>query len=328
MLLDARHSNEGISLAAEKNSPAGSRRLPPQAALRAFEAAARHMSFREAAGDLSLTASAISHQVKSLETFLGTALFVREPVGLSLTNAGKAYLKELTPILDALDASTRRISANRRAGALRVLSTPGFATRWLIPRLHRYADKNSILISVSTGAPCMDFSLNEADVVIHWGSAPVAGASVEPMMRSGRYPVANAEFIRRESIRKPADLLHTTLLRDEVDDGWAAWFEEAGVRPNRLPPGPRMAHCDLTLTAAEEQQGVALAYDAMARNTVADGRLQRVFDIESPSSVIYSFAFAEERKKCLDIDRFRDWMFHEIRKEGLLDQQVHSTAAE
>ncbi len=286
------------------------------------------MSFREAAGDLSVTASAISHQVKSLETYLGTALFVREPHGLSLTNAGKAYLKELTPILDALDASTRRISANRPAGALRVLSTPGFAARWLIPRLHRYSDKESIVLSVSTGAPCMDFSLNEADIVIHWGSEPVTGARVEPMMRSGRYPVANAEFVKREGILQPSDLLHTTLLHDEVDDGWAAWFEEAGLRAAGLPPGPRLAHCDLTLTAAEEQQGVALAYDAMARGSVADGRLQRVFDIESPSAVIYSFAYAIGRRKCPDIGRFRDWMFDEIHAEGLLDQQIQASAAE
>lgn len=315
-------------MAAENNSTSGSRHLPPQTALRAFEAAAKHLNFREAAGDLSVTASAISHQVKSLETYLGTSLFLREPQGLSLTRAGKEYLKELTPILDALDASTRRISANHSASTLRILSTPGFAARWLVPRLHRYAARDTIVISVSAGAPCMDFSLNEADVVIHWGSEPVAGAIVVPMMRSGRYPVANAEFIKRQGIRKPADLLHTTLLHDEVDDGWAAWFQAAGVKPTGLPPGPRMAHCDLTLTAAEEQQGVALAYDAMARNTVADGRLQRVFDIESPSTVIYSFAYPQGRRKCPDINRFKRWMADEISLEGLLDQQIQTSAAE
>ena len=233
------------------------------------------MSFREAAVELSLTPSAISHQVKSLEAILGISLFVRERQRLSLTKAGSAYLKDLTPILDALDASTRRISARGPASALRVLSTPGFAARWLVPRLHRYPEKESIVISVSAGAPCMNFSVNEADVVIHWGSEPVATAIVEPMMRSGRYPVASPAFIEREGLRGPADLLRTTLLHDEVDDGWATWFTEAGVEPTGLPRGPRLAHCELTLTAAEEQQGVALAYDAMARNTISEGRLQR-----------------------------------------------------
>ena len=315
-------------MAAENNSCAGNRHLPPQPALRAFEAAARRLSFREAAVELSLTPSAISHQVKSLEAILGVSLFAREPQRLSLTKAGSAYLKDLTPILDALDASTRRISAKGPTSALRVLSTPGFAARWLVPRLHRYPEKESIVISVSVGAPCMNFSVNEADVVIHWGSEPVATAIVEPLMRSGRYPVASPAFIEREGLRGPADLRRTTLLHDEVDDGWATWFKEAGVEPTGLPRGPRMAHCELTLTAAEEQQGVALAYDAMARNTISEGRLQRLFDIESPSTAIYSFAYTEGRKKCPDIGRFRDWIFEEVHSEGLVGRQPLSSAAE
>ncbi len=258
---------------------------------------------------------------------MGISLFVREPHGLSLTKAGSAYLNDLTPILDALYASTRRISANYPGSELRVLSTPGFAARWLVPRLHRYPESECIVVSVSDGAPSTDFSLNGADIVIHWRSEPVAAAIVEPMMRSGRYPVASPEFIKRENIQKPADLLCTTLLHDEVDDGWAAWFAEAGVNPSGLPRGPRLAHCELTLTAAEEQQGVALAYDAMARNTIAEGRLVRLFSIESPSSAIYSFAYSERRRKRPDIDRFRNWIFEEVRLEGLLDQpNLHSAA--
>lgn len=315
-------------MAAENNSSASNRRLPPQPALRAFEAAARRLSFREAAVELSLTPSAISHQVKSLEGLLGISLFVREPQGLSLTKAGTEYLKDLTPILDALDASTRRISAKGSPGVLRVLSTPGFAARWLVPRLHRYREKDSIVISVSAGAPCMNFSTNEADVVIHWGSEPVATTVVEPMMRSARYPVASPAFIRRHGLRKPADLLGTTLLHDEVDDGWAAWFLRAGIQLAGLPLGPRLAHCELSLTAAEEQQGVALAYDAMARNTIAEGRLQRLFDIESSPAIIYSFAYAEGRRKCPDIGRFRRWIFEEVHSEGLLHVPSLPSAAE
>jgi LysR family glycine cleavage system transcriptional activator len=286
------------------------------------------LSFREAAVELSLTPSAISHQVKSLEAILGISLFVREPQRLSLTKAGSAYLKDLTPILDALDASTRRISTRGPASALRILSTPGFAARWLVPRLHRYPEKESIVISVSAGAPCMNFSVNEADVVIHWGSEPVATTVIEPMMRSGRYPVASPAFIEREGLGRPADLLRTTVLHDEVDDGWAAWFKEANVESTGLPLGPRLAHCELALTAAEEQQGVALAYDAMARNTITEGRLQRLFDIESPSTAIYSFAYTEGRKKCPDIGRFRDWIFEEVHSEGLLDRQPQPSAAD
>lgn len=305
-------------MGAERNSSGSNRSIPPLPALRAFEAAAKRLSFTEAAHDLCLTPSAISHQVKSLEEVLGTALFMREPHGLKLTDAGQSYLQDLTPILDALDASTRRLSRGRTAGRLRVLSTPGFAARWLVPRLHRFEYRDQIAISVSQGAPCTDFARNNADVVIHWGDTPVDGVLVEPMMESGRYPVANAELVRREDLKTPGDLLGSTLLHDEVDDGWEAWFTKAGVRPNGLPNGPKLAHCELSLTAAEQQQGIALAYDAMARNSLEAGRLVRLFDVETPARTIYSFAHAESRRRCPDIGRLRTWLFEEVETQGLL----------
>ncbi|NNE22453.1 MAG: LysR family transcriptional regulator [Rhizobiales bacterium] len=321
------HSNESNSAPPEKNSLGNRRRIPPLPALRAFEAAARRLSFREAALDIAVTPSAISHQVKSLETCLGVALFVREPHGLQLTRTGRDYLKDLIPLLDALDASTRRIAESDRSGTLRVLATPGFAARWLVPRLDRFSGNDSISISVSQGAPCSDFAKNNADVVIHWGAEPVAGAVVQPMMKSGRYPVASPQLIEREGIREPADLLNLTLLHDEVDDGWAAWFAAAGLAAPDLVRGPRLAHCELTMTAAEKNQGVALAYDAMARATVASGRLTRLFDVETPPKVIYSFAYPTGRRRCPNICALRDWMFGEIEADGLLDQNAHPVVA-
>jgi LysR family glycine cleavage system transcriptional activator len=317
-VLNTEGSNEGISLAVERNSSVQRRVIPPLPALRAFEAAARRLSFSEAAQDLCLTPSAISHQVKSLEDLLGSVLFERLPHGLKLTDAGQSYLQDLTPILDALDASTRRITRGITAGRLRVLSTPGFAARWLIPRLHRFSHRDQIAVSVSQGAPCTDFSRNNADVVIHWGDTLVDGVLVAPMMQSGRYPVANAELVERDGLKTPGDLLASTLLHDEVDDGWEDWFTKAGVKPNGLPKGPMLAHCELTLTAAEQQQGVALAYDAMDRNTVETGKLIRLFDIETPARTIYSFAHAESRRRCPDINRFRAWLFEEVEAQGLL----------
>ncbi len=164
----------------------------------------------------------------------------------------------------------------------------------------------------------MDFSQNAADVVFHWGEAPVEGAVVEPMMESGRYPVAKNALVEREKLQAPGDLLGSTLLHDEVDDGWGEWFNKAGVTPNELPQGPRLAHCELTLTAAEQEQGVALAYDAMARNTLETGRLVRLFDVETPARTIYSFACSANRRRCPDIGRLRQWLFDEVAAQGLL----------
>ncbi len=180
------------------------RRLPPLPALRAFEAAARRMSFARAAVDLCVTPSAVSHQVKALEDFLGTALFRREAAGLALTGAGESYRRDLTRLLDMLDVSTRRVSRRGDDRPLRVLSTPGFAARWLVPRLGSFAGHERIEMLVSQGAPCTDFAANGADVVIHWGAEPVPGVVVEPMIQSSRYPVASPALVERAGNRLPA----------------------------------------------------------------------------------------------------------------------------
>ena len=151
------------------------RQIPSLPAIRAFEAAAQRMSFREAATDINVTPSAISHQVKTLEEFLGVSLFLRDPGGLALTAAGRDYLRDITPLLDGLDASTRRVSRGKTAEPLKLLATPGFAARWLVPRLHRFPGHEQIEIAVSQGAPCVDFARNAADVVIHWGAEPATG---------------------------------------------------------------------------------------------------------------------------------------------------------
>ena len=152
------------------------RKLPPFAAVRAFEAAARHLSFKEAAAEIHVTPSAISHQVKTLEEYLGTALFLREGSHIALTRAGREYVEELTGILDQLETSTRHAARTALDDPLTVLCTPGFAARWLAPRLSRCPGHEAIEIEVSAGAPSTDFARNGADMVIAWGGRPTPGA--------------------------------------------------------------------------------------------------------------------------------------------------------
>lgn len=304
-----------------------SRRLPPFAAIRAFEAAARHLSFKEAAAEIHVTPSAVSHQIRTLEEFLGTALFLRDGNRIELTGAGHAYLDELTGLLDRLDASTQCVARTADDRPLTILCTPGFAARWLTPRLSRCPDHDRIALEVSTGAPSTDFSKNGADLAIAWTVPVVPGVIVEPLMESGRYPVCSPELRDREGLRNPADLLRQTLFHDEVLDAWDKWFRLAGVVPPRERRGPRLPHCELTLTAAERGQGVALAYDAMARGGLRDGRLVRLFDVAVPPVTIYSVAYPESRRRNPRIRAFRDWIFAEVTAEGTLDRQNRVLAA-
>lgn len=288
------------------------RRLPPFAAVRAFEAAARHLSFTRAGEELCLTQSAVSHQVRSLEDFLGTQLFRRHAHRVELTAAGETYLGELTAVLDRLDSSTRHAGAEG-AAPLRIRGTPAFIARWLVPRMHRFFGRHpEIELLVSTGLPPTDFSRDDTDVVVHWGAEPVSGAGVEPFLESARAPVAAPGFLRRgPELGRPADLLQATLLHDQVQDGWDAWFRSLGVPAPEAPRGPRFAHCDLVLTAAESGQGVALAYTALIERELAAGRLVRLFAHETPPVVIYSLAYPDSLAEDARVLAFREWIFAE-----------------
>lgn len=293
------------------------RKLPPFAAIRAFEAAARHMSFKAAADELCLSPSAISHQVRALEDFLGTGLFHRTGGRLELTRTGHGYLGRLTGLLDGLDESSREAAGGDVPG-LRVLATPGFAARWLVPRLDRAPEGDRMRLRVSEGAPSTDFATNDADVVIHWSDAPVPGVVVEPLMASGRFPVLSPELKAREGIERPEDLLRVTLIHDEVMDGWADWFASVGIHDVTLPRGPQFPHCELGATAAERGQGVQLAYEVMIRSTLKAGTLVRAFDTKTPPITIYSVAYPEARRGDRRIRRFRDWIFEEMGREMAL----------
>ncbi|MGI3184471.1 LysR substrate-binding domain-containing protein [Nioella aestuarii] len=291
------------------------RQLPPFAALRAFEAAARHKSFKEAAEELCLSPSAISHQIRALEDYLDTALFERVSNRLELTLTGRGYAGKLTGLLNGLEDSTR---ATQKAGQrpLRVLCTPGLAARWLVPRLDRLEFGDRVRLRVSTGAPSTDFATNDSDVVIQWSTDPTPGVVTEPLMQSNRYPVISPELRDAEGVKRPEDLLRLRLMYDETDDAWGDWFAAAGLPDPALPQGPVFPNCELATTAAERGQGVSLAYDSVVRGTLESGRLVRLFETVTMPMVIYSVAYREDRVGDPMIRAFRDWLFDEVARDG------------
>lgn len=290
------------------------RKLPPFAAIRAFEAAARNGSFKEAAEELCLSPSAISHQIRALEAYLDTALFERHANGVGLTLTGRDYAGKLTGLLDAFDETTRSVRGPRPE-RFRVLCTPGFAARWLVPRLGRLSFGDRVALRISVGAPSTDFARNDSDVVIQWSDDPMPGVVTERLMRSHRYPVISPGLRDAADVREPADLLRLTLMYDETDDAWAEWFAAAGLGQSALPPGPAYPNCELATTAAEQGQGVSLAYDAMVRSTLASGRLVRLFETVTMPIVVYSLAYPEARAADPMIRAFREWIMAEMQAE-------------
>lgn len=300
------------------------RKLPPFAAVRAFEATARHMSVKSAADELCLTPSALSHQIKVLEGFLDTKLFERAGNRLGLTLTGETYAGKLTKLLDHFQNETLEVLGGTRS--LRVLSTPGFAARWLVPRLSRFAFAQDIRLRVSNGAPSLDFTTNDADVVIQWSDRRTPGLLVEPLIASARYPVISPALQRRARVKTPEDLLRQTLFYDETDDAWADWFATAGLAGVDLPLGPTYPNCELATTMVEHEQGISLAYDAVVRATLASGRLERLFDIATEPMAIYAMSCKSTRAEEPQIAAFRHWLRAEAVAENVLPDQYRQAA--
>ncbi len=284
--------------------------------MRAFEAVARHGSVKNAADELCLSASAVSHQIRALEDYLDTSLFDRRGNALHLTLTGRTYANKITCLLDELDCSTREV---REAGhrSFRVICTPCFAARWLVPRLDRLSFGDRVRLRISDELPSTDFSSNEADVVIQWAEDPIPGVITEPLMETPRFPVVSPELKERENIQVPEDLLRVKLIHYHTCDGWDEWFRTAGIEPPVFPRGPLYPHCELAITAAERSQGVSISFDAMVRGAIADGRLLRLFDtsIAMPYS-IYSVAYPEARREDPMIREFSRWIHGEAVAEG------------
>lgn len=300
------------------------RKLPPFAAVRAFEATARHMSVKSAADELCLTPSAVSHQIRALEDFLDTRLFERAGNRIALTLTGETYAGKLTYLLDSILEETE--AAREAPQVLRVLSTPGFAARWLVPRLPKLDFASDIRLRVSNGAPSLDFASNDADVVIQWSDRTSPGLRVEPLMASTRYPVISPRLCRQENVRRPEDLLRLTLFYDETDDAWPEWFAEAGLDGATLPPGPIYPNCELSTTMVEQHQGVSLAYDAVVRGTLASGRLMRLFDVTTLPTSIYAIACSEARADEPRIAAFRRWLHAEAEAAGVVPADLPQAA--
>lgn len=287
-----------------------SRDLPSFPAVRAFEAAARHLSFKIAAEELNVTQSAVSHQVKSLEEFLGIALFNRESRGVTLTHRGEVYLESVSRVLNQLSTATHTARNREPAGPLYVRSSPAFAPRWLVPRLNDFNRWHpDIELHISTSLEPANFTDDGIDLDIRFGNIESEEMHAEPFLESARFPVASPKLLEgRPPLSRPDDLRDLVLLHNEVEDGWPRWLKCAGAVDVDPDPGPRFENCNLSLGAASDGQGVALAYGALITGDLAKGTLVRLFDINLPSTVVYSLVCPDAHLTQPRVAAFREWL--------------------
>jgi LysR family glycine cleavage system transcriptional activator len=300
-----------------------SARLPPLNALRAFEAAARHLSFRRAAEELHVTPGAISHQVKSLEQSLGVALFRRVTRGLELTDAARACLAPLAEGFVAISRAVDLMRAPTSSRTLTVGAAPSFAGRWLVPRIQRFVKAHpdidvrvaAAMSFVDDGREPLRFDAEDADVAIRFGSGRYPQQRSEKLFDVAAVPMCSPRLLQGEHpLRTPADLRHHTLLHDDTiraeygGASWKAWLETAGVEGVEVSRGPHFNSASLSLDAAIDAMGVVLSYPVLAAPDIAEGRLVMPFALEMPLAHAYYVVCSEAVADKPEVASFRRWI--------------------
>ena len=257
----------------------------PLNGLRAFEAAARHLSFKKAAEELHVTPAAVGHQVKRLEDHLGVALFRRLNRAIRLTAAAEASLADVEEGFDRLSAAVDRL---RTRGAKQVLTAtvaPSFAAKWLIPRLDRFrAAHPGVSVRMDTSLTELDLEREGIDIGIRFGDGHYPGLRIDRFMEESLIPVCSPALSSGDApIRSPGDLGRHNLLHIEGDTsdpswaGWPAWLKAANCTEIAATPGPRFTQSIMAVQAAIEGQGIALAPASIVLDDLRSGRLVRLF---------------------------------------------------
>lgn len=301
-------------------------RLPPLTALRAFEAAARHMSFAAAAAELNVTPAALSFQIKSLEQHLGTPVFHRLNRAVTLTEEGKLLQPGVEDGFAAIQTAWRVVQRRLNSSTLTVTAGPGFTAKWLAPRLFAFATSNpDIELRFSASLQIMDFARDDVDVAIRFGQGDDAELYSNRIIDEWASPVVAPSLA--DQLTSLDDLRDLPLLHDDhvaflrPNPDWGAYFKAAGL--DATPGhGPRFSQSDHAIDAALAGAGVALGRISMTETHLRDGRLVMPLKSairlngsyrlvcpngsESRSQVARFISWVEEETRC--IDRFTDGM--------------------
>lgn len=295
------------------------RRIAPLNALRAFEAAARHLSFTKAAEELHVTPAAISHQIKALEEYCGAPLFRRMTRALLLTDRGQAVLPAMREGFDMLAAASHQMAQPWDDRVLTVSAAPSIAAKWLVTRLERFRIKEpEIDVRLDTTDRLTDFGRDGVDLVIRYGGGNYPGLHVETLFPTAVFPVCSPDLLKGpRPLKEPNDLANHTLLHVDWSSQhvtwpvWRMWLLAAGAEGVDSERGPRFNDAGLILQTAIAGQGVALAADVLVADDLAAGRLVRPFELSVPVDFGYHIVCPKEKAKDRKVAAFAAWLHEE-----------------
>lgn len=292
-------------------------RLPPLPALRFFEAAGRHLSFKAAAEELNVTPSAVSHGVAALEQSLGVMLFVRETRRIALTPAGADFLAYVSEAFSLIAVGAQRLPNRNAERRVSVTCAPTLAARWLVPRLADFRARwPNVSVQVDTSRRQARFPVDGFDFAVRFAAAPLAGPQTWiPLFGERLVPVCAPDYlVRHADGAGRCDLRRATLIHvATVSEDWAAWAERAGVDGLNLNRGLTFDAIHMALDAAAAGLGVAMGRRPLADVDLAAGRLVAAGHAEIPAAVSYWLVCAEAVDARPELAAFQRWLAGEAR---------------
>jgi len=293
------------------------KRLPPLKSLRAFEAAARHLSFTRAADELFVTQAAISHQIKSLEEYLGLPLFIRHNRKLLLTDEGQNYWPKIRDMFEGLVAATEQLKSQIAGGPLTVSVVPTFATTWLVPRLSSF---NKIYPEIEVRLKASDDPVNflhqDIDIAIYYETGSYPGMHSVKLLNERLTPLCSPDLLKGDiPLNSPSDLKYHQLLHDDTTHDWRRWLKHSGVKGIDLRRGAIFSHTSMVLQAAVFGQGVAMGHIVLSQAEIQSGRLVQPFELMMESDFSYDVVCPIESAERPKVKAFIEWLVEVVQQE-------------
>jgi LysR family transcriptional regulator, glycine cleavage system transcriptional activator len=289
--------------------------LPPLNAIRAFEAAARHLSFKEAAAELGVTNGAVSLQIKNLEGALGARLFDRHARSVALTSDGQSYFRSVRTAFRILKDATRGFRAADKS-IMTVSCTPLFASQWLMPRLGSFQRREpGVDVRISTANRLIDFARDHVDIAIRHGLGRYPGLFSEMLIDDDLIVVCSPHLIGKgaRKIRVAEDLRQFAFLHDEHDDDWQLWLSAAGVKDADWPAGPIFHDGKAVIEAAVAGDGLALIRESMVRHELRNGGLVCPLPARLKVDLAYYLVYPLGALDRREVATFREWLLEQAR---------------
>jgi LysR family transcriptional regulator, glycine cleavage system transcriptional activator len=297
------------------------RHIPGLQALKAFDAAARHLSFTRAAEELNVTPAAVSHQIKELEEQIGLPLFQRTSRQMALTRHGAVLRPAVSDALDGITRAVQKLRQGENPKQIKVTASPSIAAKWLVPRLDRFLEAvPGAEVRIDVSAAVLDFDRDDIDAAIRFGNGVYPGHAVHKMFSDVLFPVCSPALLNgKKPIREPRDLLQHTLIHLDYEaqgavwPNWRMWMLAAGIRDFNDTRGLHFSQTSLAVQAAIDGHGVALGDSTLVADDIAAGRLIKPFELalRSPPQFAYHLITRKDGGERPIVKAFSSWVLDE-----------------